>query len=128
MGTTASSAGPVVGGGPLASASSGEVTKAGAEPTAARDPDVVPPVVEKEQGAAAGSGPSATMKERRTKAARDPTRSSDPVAPPEETPSTEAVVRGDETHESQRPPLSTLSFTELHAALSEVHVVSISCL
>jgi hypothetical protein len=68
------------------------------------------------------------MKERRTKAARDPARPSDPVAPAEETPSIEAVVRGDETHESRRPPLSTLSFTERHAALSEVHVVSISWL
>jgi hypothetical protein len=45
----------------------------------------------------------------------------------EEASSTEAVVHGDKVHESRRPPLSTLSFTELHTALSDVHVVSITC-
>jgi hypothetical protein len=111
-----------------ASASSGEAKKVGTELAIARGPDIVPPVVEKEQSATEGSGSSAKTKERRTKAARDPARSSEPGAPMEETPSTEAVVRGDETHESRRPPLSTLSFTELHAVLSDVHVVSIAWL
>nr|XP_051229241.1 uncharacterized protein LOC127347052 [Lolium perenne] len=90
----------------------------------ARGPDAIPPMP-KEQGAAEGSGPSVKMRERRTKAVRDSARPSDPDAPAEETPSTEAVVQGDETHESRRPPLSTLSFTELHAALSEVHVAEV---
>ncbi|KAK1551518.1 hypothetical protein QYE76_000011 [Lolium multiflorum] len=64
------------------------------------------------------------MKERRTKAARDPARPSDPAAPAGGA-STEAVMREDETHESRRPPLSTLSFTELHTSLSEVHVAEV---
>ncbi|KAK1606524.1 hypothetical protein QYE76_030197 [Lolium multiflorum] len=147
MGATASSVGPIAGGSPSASASSGEVTKAGVESTMARGPDIVPPmveeetagtesatarspdaispVVEKEQGAAEGSGLSAKMRERRTKAARDQARRSVPEAPAEETQSTEAVVQGSGTHESRRPPLSTLSFTELHAALGEVHVAEV---
>ena len=58
--------------------------------------------------------------------ARDPARPSEPVASTEETPSIEAVVREDEVHESRRPPLSTLSFTELHTALNDIHVVSIA--
>jgi hypothetical protein len=101
---------------------------AGAESATARSPDAVPPVVEKERGAAEGSGLSAKMRERQTKAARDQARPSDPEAPAEGTPSTEAVVQGGKTHESRRPPLSTLSFTKLHTALGEVHVVIISCL
>jgi hypothetical protein len=88
---------------------------------------VDPAVVEKGQTTTEGSGSPPKMKERRTKAARDLARPSEPCAPMEETPSTEAVVRGDEVHESRRPPLSTLSFTELHTALNDVHVVSITC-
>jgi hypothetical protein len=148
-GATASSAGPVARGGPSASARSSKVTKvaaematdwgtdvappvvdekmAGAESATARSPDAIPPVVEKERGAAEGSGLLAKMRERRTKAARDQARPSNPEAPAEETPSTLAVVQGGWTHESRRPPLSTLSFTELHTTLGEVHVVSFSC-
>ncbi|KAK1611925.1 hypothetical protein QYE76_035598 [Lolium multiflorum] len=146
-GATASSAGPVVGGSPSASASGGEVTKAAVETAKTRGPDVippmveeetacaesataqsldaVPPVVEKERGTAEGSGLSAKMRERRTKATRDHARPSDPEAPAEETPSTEAVVQGGGTHESCHPPLSTLSFTELHTALGEVHLAEV---
>jgi hypothetical protein len=94
-----------------------EEETAGAESATARSPDAVPPVVEKERGAAEGSGLSAKMRERRTKAARDQARPSDPEASAEETPSTEAVVQGGGMHESHRPPLSTLSFTELHSAM-----------
>jgi hypothetical protein len=94
--------------------------------TEARGADVVPPVVE--EGTAEGSGLSETMKERRTKAARDQARPSHPEARAEEAPSTEAVLQAGEAAESRRPPLSTLSFTELHAALSEVHVVSLPLL
>jgi hypothetical protein len=36
-------------------------------------------------------------------------------------------MQGGGTHESREPPPSTLSFTELHAALGEVHVVSFVC-
>jgi hypothetical protein len=61
------------------------------------------------------------------KAARDPARHDEPIAPTEEAPSIEVVVSGDAVHESRRPPLSTLSFTELHAALNDVHVVSVVC-
>jgi hypothetical protein len=50
--------------------------------------------------------------------------SSDPEAQAKEAPSTEAVLQEGEAPESRRPPPSTLSFTELHTALSEVHVVS----
>jgi hypothetical protein len=127
-GTTASLAGPVAGGGASASASSVEAKGAETEPAMAQGLDVVPPVVEKERGAAGGSGSPAKMKERRTKAAREPARPSEPDAPAKEALSTEAVVRGDEVHEPRRPPLSTLSFTELHVALSEVHVVSVAWL
>jgi hypothetical protein len=102
-----------------------EEEAAGTESATARGTDVVPPVLEKEQGAAEGDGSSAKMKERRTKAARNPARPSDPEALAGEAPSTKAVVQGGGTHEARRPPLTNLSFTELHAALSEVHVVSI---
>jgi hypothetical protein len=105
-----------------------EEETAGSESATAQSLDAVPPVVEKERGTAEGSGLSAKMRERRTKATRDHARPSDPEAPAEETPSTEAVVQGGGTHESRHPPLSTLSFTELHTALGEVHLVSISWL
>jgi hypothetical protein len=52
---------------------------------------VDPPVVEKEQTTAEGSGSPAKLRERRTNEARDPARPSEPGVP-----STEAVVRGDE--------------------------------
>jgi hypothetical protein len=94
-----------------------EEETAGAESATAQSLDAVPPVVEKERGTAEGSGLSAKMRERRTKAARDQARPSDPEASAEETPSTEAVVQGGGMHESHRPPLSTLSFTELHSAM-----------
>nr|XP_051220896.1 uncharacterized protein LOC127339032 [Lolium perenne] len=146
-GATASSAGPIAGSSPSASASSGEVAKAGVESTAARGPDVAPPVAEEEmagaesaaarspddappgagkvQGAVEGSGLSAKMKEHRTKAARDHAHPISPEAPAEETPSTEVMVQGGGTHESRRPPLSSLSFTELHTVLGEVHVAEV---
>jgi hypothetical protein len=76
---------------------------------------------------AEGGSPAAPLKERRTKAARDPAHHDGPVAPKETTPSTEAVLHSDEVHESRQPLLSTLSFTELHVALNYVHVVSILC-
>jgi hypothetical protein len=129
---------------PLASVGSSGATNAAAETVMARGPDAVPPVAEEEtagtgsteargadaalpvvvRGTAEGSGLSATMKERRTKAARDQARPSDPEAQAKEALSTEAVLQEGEAPESCRPPLSTLSFTELHTALSEVHVVS----
>nr|XP_051216173.1 uncharacterized protein LOC127333772 [Lolium perenne] len=114
--TATSSAGPVDGSGPSASASGDAVAKAGAESATARGPnvvpsvveeetvctesataqgtDVMPPVVEKEQGAVEGDGSSAKMRERQTKAARDPAHPSDPEAPAGEAPSTQAVVQG----------------------------------
>jgi hypothetical protein len=89
---------------------------------------VAPPEVEKESVATEeGGSPAAPLKEWRTKAARDPARHDEPDAPEGGAPSTEAVVHGDEVHESRQPPLSTLSFTELHAGLNDVHVVSIVC-
>jgi hypothetical protein len=93
----------------------------------ARDPIVVPSSTEEEPSTAAGSGSPAPVKERRTKAARDPARPSDSAAPTGGAPSTEAAMQEGETHESRGPPLSTLSFTELHTTLSEVHVVSFVC-
>jgi hypothetical protein len=103
-----------------------EEEKAGTESAAARSSGGAPPGTGKEQGTAEGSGLSAKMRERRTKAAKDHAHPISPEAPAEETPSTEAMVQGGGTHESRRPPLSTLSFTELHTALGEVHVVSSS--
>jgi hypothetical protein len=140
----ASSARPVAESYPLASVGSSGATNEAAETVMARGPDAVPPVAEEEtvgtesteargadaappvveRGTAEGSGLSATMKERRTKAARDQARPSDPEAQAKEAPSTEAVLQEGEAPESRRPPPSTLSFTELHTALSEVHVVS----
>jgi hypothetical protein len=122
---TASPAKPVDGSYPLASVSRAERATANATPDAVQDPIVVPSSTEGEPSAAAGSDSPAPIKERRTKAARDPARPSDPAAPTGGALSTEAEMQGGGTHESRGPPLSTLSFTELHTALSEVHVVSV---
>lgn len=124
---TASPVKPVDGSYPLPSVGRAERVTADVTPDEAQDPIVVPSSTEEEPSAAAGSGSPAPMKERRTKAARDPARPSDPAAPTGGAPSTEAVMQEGGTHESRGPPLSTLSFTELHAALGEVHVVSFVC-
>jgi hypothetical protein len=56
---------------------------------------VVPPSTEEERVTAGGNISPAKMKERRTKAARDPARSIERDAPVEEAPSAAAVVRGE---------------------------------
>ncbi|KAK1607968.1 hypothetical protein QYE76_031641 [Lolium multiflorum] len=122
---TASPVKPVDGSYPLPSVGRAERVTADVTPDEAQDPIVVPSSTEEEPSAAAGSGSPAPMKERRTKAARDPARPSDPAAPTGGAPSTEAVMQEGGTHESRGPPLSTLSFTELHAALGEVHVAEV---
>jgi hypothetical protein len=145
---TAGSAEPVAESYTLASVGSGGATNAAVETVTARGPDAVPPVVEDEtagtglteargagvvppvveEGTAEGSGLSAKMKERRTKAARDQAPPNNPEARAGEAPSTEAVLQAGDAPESRRPPPSTLSFTELHTALSEVHVVGLPLL
>lgn len=110
--------------------------------SAATGPDVVPPVVEEEStdvGSTEGQkapeveenvveegGLSEPLKERRSKAARDQAPPSDADTRAGEVPSTEAVMRADGATESRHPPPSSLTFTELHIALGEAHVVSVS--
>ncbi|KAK1683835.1 hypothetical protein QYE76_044683 [Lolium multiflorum] len=94
-------------------------------PGETQDPIVVPSSTEEEPSTVARGDSPTPMKERRTKAARDPARPSDSAAPTGRAPSTEAVMQGGGTHESREPPPSTLSFTELHAALGEVHVAEV---
>jgi hypothetical protein len=131
-GATASSAGPGAGDEASTGATGAATTNADAESVVGRGPEserpVAPPELEKEPGTTdEGGSPTARLKERRTKAARDPARHDEPVAPTEEAPSTESVVHGDEVRDSRRPPLLTSSFTELHAALNDFHVVSVVC-
>ncbi|KAK1653621.1 hypothetical protein QYE76_071426 [Lolium multiflorum] len=78
---TASPVKPVDGSYPLPSVGRAEGVTADVTPDEARDPIVVPSSTEGEPSAATGSGSPAPMKERRTKAARDPARPSDPAAP-----------------------------------------------
>ncbi|KAK1664676.1 hypothetical protein QYE76_052835 [Lolium multiflorum] len=122
---TASPIKPVDGSYPLPSVGRAEGVTVDVASDEARDPIVVPSSTEEEPSAAARGGSPTPMKERRTKAARDPARPSDPAAPTGGAPSTEAVMQGGGTHESREPPPSTLSFTELHAALGEVHVAEV---
>ncbi|KAK1649139.1 hypothetical protein QYE76_066944 [Lolium multiflorum] len=122
---TASPLKPVDGSYPLPSVGRAEEVTVDVASDEARDPIVVPSSTEEEPSAAARGGSPAPMKERRTKAARDPARPSDPAAPTGRAPSTEAVMQGGGTHESREPPPSTLSFTKLHAALGEVHVAEV---
>ncbi|KAK1629138.1 hypothetical protein QYE76_003453 [Lolium multiflorum] len=65
------------------------------------------------------------MKERRTKAARDPARPTERDGQVEEAPSAVAVVRGDGPPEPHRLPLAALSFAELHTALDSVHTAEV---
>ncbi|KAK1648904.1 hypothetical protein QYE76_066709 [Lolium multiflorum] len=109
--------------------------------SAATGPDIVPPVVEEEStvvGSTEGqkapeveeniveegclSGP---LKERRSKAARDRAPPSGADARAGEAPSTEAVMQAEGATESRHPPPSSLTFTELHTALGEVHVAEV---
>jgi hypothetical protein len=116
----------------------------GGTASAAMGPGAVPPVVE-EESAGVGStegqkapeaeeniveegGLSEPLKERRSKAARDRAPPSDADTRTGGAPSTEAVMQAGEAAESRHPPPSTLTFTELHTALGEAHVVSISVL
>jgi hypothetical protein len=110
--------------------------------SAATGPDVVPPVVEEgstdvgstegqkapevEENIVEEGGLSEPLKERRSKAARDRAPPSDADTRAGEVPSTEAVMQAEEATESRHPPPSTLTFTELHTALGEAHVVSVS--
>ncbi|KAK1615477.1 hypothetical protein QYE76_020994 [Lolium multiflorum] len=105
-----------------ASATAGTAGPTGGDEASA----IVPPVVEKEPVVTEEGGTTAApLKEQRSKAARDPALHDEPVAPKGGVPSTDAVVHGDEVHESREPPLSTLSFTELHATLNDVHVAEV---
>jgi hypothetical protein len=79
---------------------------------------------EVEDDTAEEGGLSVSMKERRSKAARDRVHPSDPKTRTDGAPSTDAVMQAGEAAESRRPPPSTLTFTELHTALGEAHVVS----
>jgi hypothetical protein len=110
--------------------------------SAATGPDAAPPVVEGESadvGSTEGQkapeveediveegGLSGPLKERRSKAARDRAPPSDADTRTGEVPSTEAVMRADGATESRHPPPSSLTFTELHTALGEAHVVSVA--
>ncbi|KAK1618976.1 hypothetical protein QYE76_024493 [Lolium multiflorum] len=122
---TASPHKPVDGSYPLPSVGRTEGVTVDVAPGGTQDPIVVPSSTEEEPSAVARGGSPTPMKERRTKAARDPARPSDSAAPTGRAPSTEAVMQGGGTHESREPPPSTLSFTELHAALGEVHVAEV---
>ncbi|KAK1650850.1 hypothetical protein QYE76_068655 [Lolium multiflorum] len=78
-----------------------------------------------------GGSSAVVLKERRTKAARDTARHEDPLASEGGTPSMEAVVQtiapeeGDELRTSHQLPLASLSFTEIHKALGEVHAAEV---
>ncbi|KAK1685203.1 hypothetical protein QYE76_046051 [Lolium multiflorum] len=122
---TASPLKPVDGSYPLPSLGRTEGVTVDVAPGETQDPIVVPSSTEEEPSAVARGGSPTPMKERRTKAARDPARPSNSAAPTGRAPSTEAVMQGGGTHESREPPPSTLSFTELHAALGEVHVAEV---
>ncbi|KAM0851714.1 hypothetical protein ACQ4PT_052260 [Festuca glaucescens] len=133
---TASAAGASTEAEASASAARTTATKTAAEPVSGKGPEgerpVVPPSVSEEQVAAKEGGSSAApSKERRTKAARDPARHEDPLAPKEGAPSTEAVLHdtapeaGDELRNSHQSPLASLSFAEIHEALGEVHAAEV---
>jgi hypothetical protein len=72
-----------------------------------------------------------SLKERRSKLAADPARANDPLVPEVDTASTEAAMHaprpeeGEELHTANQMPMASLTFVEMHKALSDLHVVSV---